>query len=117
MLGTTGLSASSGRAAGGPGFSGAFPSCSLPRDPEGEGGKQQGGPPAHSPLLPSPGSRIHLCLHRGNPHPTAAPVPPGPHVLPIPLLLPLLPDPQPVCECPPSCPATPRALVPLHWGL
>lgn len=82
-----------------------------------KGGKQQGGPPAHSPLLPSPGSGIHLRLHRGNPHPTAAPVPPGPHVLPIPLLLPLLPDPQPVCECPPSFSAAPRALVPLCWGL
>ena len=45
-------------------------------------------------------------------------------MLPVPLLLPLLPDPQPVCECPPSppppareSPAAPRALVPLRWGL
>lgn len=74
---------------------------------------------AHLLLFPSPDSGVHLRLHRGDPHPAAAPVPSGSHVLPVPLLLPLLPDPQPVCECPPARepPPAPRAPVPFHWGL
>ncbi|XP_064532016.1 uncharacterized protein LOC135424578 isoform X1 [Pseudopipra pipra] len=73
--------------------------AALCRDSRGAEGERQEacgpvGPPDHSPLL-SPGSGVHLRLHRGDPHPVAAPVPPGPHVLPVPLLLPLVPDPQP----------------------
>lgn len=93
----------------------------VPRNAGGEGGRLLAGParlssPPRPPCSPS-GSGVHVRVHRGRPHPAAAPVPPGPHVLPVPLLLPLLPDPRPVCEYlrVPRPPQTP-ALVPTCWG-
>lgn len=64
-------------------------------------------PAAHCVSSPS-GSGVHVRVHRGGARPAAAPVPPGPHVLPVPLLVPLLPEPRAVRECPvPSCRALP----------
>lgn len=82
----------------------------VPRNAGGEGGQLPAGPaqPGSPPRPPRPtsGSGVHVRVHRGRPHPAAALVPPGPHVLPVPLLLPLLPDPRAVCEYLPSPPAS-----------
>lgn len=83
----------------------ASPRCFVPTDPAGEGAARSARRSLH---VLSPGSRVHVLVLRGGARPAAAPVPPGPHVLPVPLLVPLLPEPRAVRECPvPSC----RALL------
>lgn len=62
------------------------------------------------------GSGLHIRVHSGRSGAAAALVPPGPPVLPVPLLLPLLPESQPVCEYPTPSPATPAASPLLSTG-